>query len=111
VILTGPGARPDKLYIAKLGGGKSLPVPGCPPRLGQRSRRPAPESGRRAPEPSDRSIPLTRGRTTEPTSHPRLMEQRPALTGQRPAGMNVVDVGRRMHELEIVGACLVVGQV
>jgi hypothetical protein len=51
-MLTAPGACPDKLYIAKLGGGKSLPVPGCPPRLGQRSRRPAPESGRMAPEPT-----------------------------------------------------------
>jgi hypothetical protein len=35
VISTGPGANPDSLYIAKLAGGKSLPVPGCPPRLGQ----------------------------------------------------------------------------
>ena len=51
-MLTGPGARPDKLYNAKLGEGKSLPVPGCLPRLGQRSSRPAPESGRMAPEPT-----------------------------------------------------------
>ena len=27
MILTGPGANPDTLYIAKLAGGKSLPVP------------------------------------------------------------------------------------
>ena len=65
VISTGPGANPDQLYIAKLAGGKSLPVARFPPRLGQRSRRPAHESGRMAPDTSDRSIPLTRGRTTE----------------------------------------------
>ena len=35
MISTGTGANPDSLYIAKLAGGKSLPVLGCPPRLGQ----------------------------------------------------------------------------
>ena len=38
VISTGPGADPDSLYIAKLGGGKGLSVAGCPPRLDQRSK-------------------------------------------------------------------------
>src|SRR5262249_35066007 len=51
-ILTGPGADRDQLYNAKLPVGKGIPVPGCPPHLGRRSRRPAPESGHRAPDPT-----------------------------------------------------------
>ena len=52
MILTGPEANPDKLYIAKLVGCKGFPDPGMPARFGQRSSEPGPESGRRAPEPT-----------------------------------------------------------
>src|SRR5262249_60273455 len=35
VILTGPGANPDTLYIAKCVEGKGFPVPGCLPAWGR----------------------------------------------------------------------------
>src|SRR5262249_23760422 len=61
MILTGPGANPDSLYIAKLVGARAFRCRDARP--GQRSGRSAPESGRKAPEPSDRSILLSRGRS------------------------------------------------
>src|SRR5262245_39869472 len=47
VILTGPGANPDRLYIAKLVGGKGVPDPGCLPASvsGAVSRRRDPVAG------------------------------------------------------------------